>query len=73
MGRTVRLTVVPDEGAAIILCGMLQAEGIDCVYRPTDMAQGAWDGSYGFAGWREILVDSENLERACELVPRPDG
>ncbi len=69
MGTIVRLTVVPDEGAAVILCGMLRDEGIRCMHRPTDMAQGAWDGAYGFAGWREVLVDSADLERATELVP----
>jgi hypothetical protein len=73
MGRTVRLTVVPDEGAAVILCGMLRSEGIQCTHRPTDMAQGAWDGAYGFAGWREVLVDSDDLERAGELIPRPNA
>lgn len=71
MGNAVRLTMVPDEGAAIILCGMLEDEGIRCVHRPTDLAQAAWDGGYGFAGWREVLVDEADFERASVLVPRP--
>jgi hypothetical protein len=69
MGKTVRLTVVPDEGAAVILCGMLRGEGILCMHRATDMAQGSWDGGYGFGGWREVLVDAVDLERATALLP----
>jgi hypothetical protein len=73
MGEAVRLTVVPDEGAAVILCGLLREEGIRCMHRPTDIAQGALDGGPGFAGWREVLVDSDQLERATELAPPQNG
>jgi Putative prokaryotic signal transducing protein len=68
VGETVRLTVVPDEGAAETLCGLLRSEGIDCSYRETDSAAGVFGGTT-FAGWREILVAEEDLERARELLP----
>jgi hypothetical protein len=38
VGEAVRLTVVPDEGAAEALCGLLRSEGIDCFYRDTDVS-----------------------------------
>ena len=66
MGTVVRLTVVPDEGEAEILCQMLRAEGIRCAHRKTDPAA---ERALEFGGWREILVDEENLQRARELLP----
>jgi hypothetical protein len=67
VGEAVRLTVVPDEGAAEALCGFLRTEGIDCFYRETDSAAGVF-GGMTFAGWREILVAEDDLERARELL-----
>jgi Putative prokaryotic signal transducing protein len=68
VGEAVRLTVVPDEGAAETLCGLLRSEGIDCTYRETDSAAGVFGGTT-FLGWREILVDEDDLERARQLLP----
>jgi hypothetical protein len=69
VGQIVRLTVVPDEGEAETLCGLLRSEGIPCSYRTSDVGIGGSDGSYTFGGWREILVDENDLARARELLP----
>ena len=69
MGETVRLTVVPDEGAAEALVGLLRSEGIECFYRDTDVSAAGIFGGSTFAGWREVLVDEEDLERARKLLP----
>ena len=66
------LTVVPDEGEAEVLCRLLRTEGIPCSYRGSDLAVGGSDGGYSFAGWREILVDDNDLARARELLPEAD-
>ena len=63
----VRLTVVPDEGAAAILCGLLETEGIECAQRRVDLGVGMGDASQAYGGWREILVHRRDLERAAEL------
>ena len=59
MGEAVRLTVVPDEGAAEALVGLLRSEGIDCFYRDTDVSATGIFGPSTFGGWREILVAEE--------------
>jgi len=69
MGESVRLTVVPDEGQAEALCGLLRTEGIDCFYRDTDISATGIFGGQAFGGWREIIVDEGDLERARELLP----
>jgi hypothetical protein len=69
VGETVRLTVVPDEGAAEALVGLLRSEGIECFYRDTDVSAAGIFGGSTFGGWREILVDEDDLERARELLP----
>jgi Putative prokaryotic signal transducing protein len=69
MAEAVRLTVVPDEGAAEALCGLLRSEGIDCFYRDTDVSAAGIFGGTNFGGWREILVAEDDLERARELLP----
>jgi hypothetical protein len=69
MGEMVRLTVLPDEGAAETLVGLLQTEGIESFYRDTDISATGIFGGQAFGGWREILVDEDDLERARELVP----
>jgi hypothetical protein len=66
MGEAARLTIVRDEGEAEILCRMLEVEGIPSSYRVTDLS--AEQGGV-FGGWREILVDEFDLERARELLP----
>ena len=70
VGETVRLTVVPDEGAAEALVGLLRSEGIECFYRDTDVSAAGIFGGSTFAGWREVLVDEEDLERASQAPPR---
>ena len=64
-----RLTVVPDEGAAEALVGLLRSEGIDCFYRDTDVSAAGIFGGSTFGGWREVLVDEDDLERARKLLP----
>ena len=54
MGEAVRLTVVPDEGAAEALVGLLRSEGIDCFYRDTDVSAAGIFGPSTFGGWREF-------------------
>ena len=66
----VRLTVVATEEEAELLCGLLRSEGIECFLRRTDLSPEYWDPVGG--GWREILVDASDLERAGELLPPPE-
>jgi hypothetical protein len=66
VGNVVRLTVVPDEGEAEILCQLLRLERIRCAHRKTDLAA---ERALEFGGWREILVDEADLARARELLP----
>ena len=68
MAETVRLTVVPNEGEAEILCGLLRAEGIVCNHRYTNVSSGSADASTTFGGWREVLVLEQDAERARELM-----
>jgi Putative prokaryotic signal transducing protein len=63
----VRLTIVSTEPEAEIVRGLLAAEGIESIQRPTDFAAGALDG-WAAGGAREILVRGADLERARELV-----
>lgn len=67
--EAVRLTVVPDEGAAETLCGLLRSEGVECFYRDTDVSAAGIFGGNTFGGWREILVAEGDLERARKLLP----
>ena len=69
----VRLTVVPDEGEAEILCRMLRAEGIRCAHYRTNASSGGSDASSSFGGWREIVVLEDDLERASTLLPMAEG
>ena len=62
----VRLTVVPSEGEADVICGLLRVNGIPCGHRETDLiAQGSR------AGWHEILVPEARLVEARELLATP--
>jgi Putative prokaryotic signal transducing protein len=69
MGETVRLTVVPDEGAAEALVSLLRSEGIECFSRDTDVSATGIFGGSTFGGWREVLVGEDDLERARKLLP----
>jgi hypothetical protein len=64
-GQT-RLTVVPDEGAAEVVCGLLRSEGILCFHRPTDLGAEAAIAAVG--QWKEIVVRVDDLLRARELL-----
>jgi len=66
VGEAVRLTVVPNEGEAEMLCEMLRAEGVRCAYRVTDISA---EMGNQFGGWREILVDEGDLASARALLP----
>ena len=72
MGEVVRLTVVPDEGEAEMICGLLRTERIACYHRVTDVSSWANRGPSQFWGWREIVVNTEDLEQARELLAAAD-
>lgn len=73
VGDVVRLTVVPDEGEAEILCRMLRAEGIRCAHYRTNASSGGSDASASFGGWREIVVLEDDLEHARTLLPMAEA
>jgi hypothetical protein len=52
---------------AELICGLLRNEGIECLDRPTNFGAGANDGWPG-AGSREIVVRSEDLEKARSVL-----
>jgi Putative prokaryotic signal transducing protein len=66
--EVVRVTTVPGEPEAEVLCGLLRANGIKCAYRPTDESDSAFEGFGGEGGEREILVAPEDLEAARALL-----
>ena len=49
------------------MCGLLRAAGIPSGYRATDTT-GALGAARMLGGWREVLVDETDLERARELL-----
>ena len=63
----VRLTIASTEPEAEMLRGLLATEGIESMQRPTDIAAGSLDG-WAAGGTREVLVRSNDLERARELL-----
>jgi hypothetical protein len=69
-GETVVLTVVSSEPEAEVLCGLLQANGIDCGYRDTEAIDSPLE-DFTAAGAREILVRPSDLEAARSLLPDP--
>ncbi len=71
MGETVvmtsvRLTVVATQGEADLICSLLRTEGIACGDRAAN-GLGAEPGG-GFGGWREVLVEEDDLPAARELI-----
>jgi hypothetical protein len=68
VSEPVRLTVVPDEGEAEMICGLLRTEGIACYHRVTDVSSWANRGPAQFWGWREVLVGAEDYLQASELL-----
>ena len=67
MENLVRLTVVPNQSEANIVCSLLRVNGIDTEERPTDASVGALGGPFE-GGWREILVREADLDAAQELL-----
>jgi hypothetical protein len=65
----VTLTVVGNEMEADALCGLLQANGIDCFHRRTDAAAGGAYGGPSMSGPTEIVVNEGDLESARKLLP----
>ena len=65
----VRLTKVPGEPEAELLCNHLRNNGFECAFRPSAEADSAFEGFGGLGGEYEILVHQKDLERALELLP----
>jgi hypothetical protein len=62
------LDVVASEFEADVICGLLQSEGIDCSIQKTNLAVGMADAAASGAGPREIVVQTEDLARAREIL-----
>jgi hypothetical protein len=67
MDDLVRLTIVPNEPTADLLCALLREEGIGCRHQVTDVGAGALDGVAAI-GSRAVFVAAADLERARELA-----
>jgi hypothetical protein len=72
MDEPVRLTIVPNEVAADLLCSFLRAEGIRCGHRVTNIGAGTWDGVPNAGGPREVLVDAGDLDAARQALDSAD-
>lgn len=68
MPDPVRVTIVPNEVAADVVCTFLRAAGIRCGHRVTNMGAGGWDGVPNVGGAREVLVDPADLDMARESL-----
>ena len=66
--EVVRVTTVPGEAEAEVLCGLLRANGIKCGYRATLEEDSAFENFDSSGGVQEILVAPEDLETARELL-----
>jgi hypothetical protein len=64
----VRLTIVADEFAADTIIALLRTEGIESIQQRTDVAAGMADAAASAFGPREVLVRSQDLDRARELI-----
>lgn len=67
MDLGVRLTVVPSEAEANVICGLLRVNDIPCNHREADnieMLGGLW---------HEVLVPEDRLEQARELLASEDA
>jgi len=62
---TVRLTVVPSQGEADVICSFLRAHGIGCGERATDFSA---ERGGGYGGWREVLVSETDVAVARDLI-----
>jgi Putative prokaryotic signal transducing protein len=68
-----RVTIVPNELEAELLCALLRSAGITCGHRITDYGAGAWDG-VPTGGPREVVVPESRLgdARAVLAASPPD-
>ena len=66
-GEGVVLTVVSGEPEALVVCGLLESNGIDCAYRDTEAIDSPLE-DFTAAGPREILVRASDLEDARALI-----
>jgi hypothetical protein len=64
----VRLTLVPTEGEAEVICGLLRASGIRCGHRAVERASQTFGG-----WWHEVLVPKDQLAEARELLEPGDA
>jgi hypothetical protein len=64
------LTVAASGLDAEMLCGRLRLEVIQCRYRMTNIAAGAWSEGMGglLIGPIEVVADAAKLEQARELL-----
>ena len=62
MAEPVAVEVVPSETEAEMLCALLRTAGIKCGYRESN------NTAEGFMGWREVLVDEDDVEQAREVL-----
>ncbi|MBA3736811.1 MAG: DUF2007 domain-containing protein [Actinobacteria bacterium] len=63
MDEGVRLTIVPGEMEADVVCGLLRSAGIECGHRVTEETDSLLEG-IASDGPREILVHESDLEAA---------
>ena len=68
MDDLVRVTVVPNEVAADLVCSFLRAEGIKCAHRVTNVGAGSWDGVPNMGGAREIIVAEDDVDAARAVL-----
>jgi hypothetical protein len=67
MDDAVRVTTVPGEAEAEVLCGLLRSEGLECGHRQTAEEDSPFEG-IATDGIREILVHERDLDRAREIL-----
>ena len=72
MDDLVRVTIVPNEVSADVVCTFLRAEGIRCGHRVTNVGAGSWDGVPNMGGAREVLVAATDLEAARSILKAAD-
>jgi hypothetical protein len=62
--------VVPSEGEAEVVCGLLRSAGIDCFYRDTKEIDSPLE-DFTAAGSREVVVRSADADVAREQLAAP--
>ena len=73
MEDLVRVTIVPNELAADLVCSFLRAEGIKCAHRVTNVAAGSLDGVPGMGGAREVVVAESDVDAARAVLVAADA